>query len=110
MQIYTNHQGPIVPGEFIELQIQGDGPFTIISSCFVDSPPPTGFRPCTACNTTRLSLGEGYSLSADPDFWQGRRGNIRIEISSPSETEERWFEVLSDAQGAARATSIPMDA
>ena len=60
--------------------LRGDGPFTLSKSCFVDDPPPAGFRPCPACSVAMVEEGSRQLISADPTFWRGKRGKLVINI------------------------------
>jgi len=68
------------PGDRRELILSGDGPFAVTNSCFVDTPPPPGFRPCSACNSVVIAAGEPYFVVAEQRFWTGKRGTMELTI------------------------------
>jgi len=61
-------QSPMKPGEIRLMVLSGDGPFNVTNSCFVDNPPPAGFRPCSACNSETVTAGSLHFISADAAF------------------------------------------
>jgi hypothetical protein len=71
-------RGPIQIGEGRSLFVAGDGPFLVSTACFVDNPPPPGFRGCSECLTVEIQSGESVYLQASRDFWEGRKGHILI--------------------------------
>ena len=71
---------PMQPGDRREMILSGDGPFRITNSCFVDTPPPPGFRPCSACNSVVILEGKSHFVAADRLFWTGKEGAIEIAI------------------------------
>ena len=88
---------PMQTGEHRELTITGDGPFIVTNSCFVDSPPPPGFRPCAACGSISIQSGESYQFETDAKFWQGKEGTLSIEIvDSVGESKKIDIKVLAD--------------
>ncbi|AZZ98466.1 hypothetical protein [Pseudoalteromonas sp. R3] len=88
---------PMQTGETRKIVITGDGPFEIINSCFVDSPPPPGFKPCSACRSAIIQSGEVYRISTDPKFWLKKEGYISIEVTdSLGNSKSIKILVLSD--------------
>lgn len=71
---------PMLPGDRRELVLSGDAPFTVTNSCFVDTPPPVGFRPCSACNSVVVPAGKPHVIVADADFWTGKEGTLEVTI------------------------------
>jgi hypothetical protein len=71
---------PMFPGDRRELLLSGDGPFKVTNSCFVDTPPPAGFRPCSACSSVVVQAGTPHYIVAEQSFWTGKEGEIEITI------------------------------
>jgi hypothetical protein len=80
IEILELERGPIVLGEQRRLVLAGDGPFAVSTSCFVDSPPPPGFRPCLECSTSQIEVGEPLIIQVSRRFWARKTGAINIEI------------------------------
>jgi len=80
IEILEFDERPIVLGEQRRLVLAGDGPFVVSTSCFVDSPPPPGFRPCAECSTSRVEIGEPVTIGVSRQFWARKTGAINIEI------------------------------
>ena len=76
--IFPRH--PMTVGESRQLAVQGDSPFQVSISCFVDEPPPPGFRPCEQCRTHSLAAEATLDVYASPSFWRGRIGYFSIHI------------------------------
>lgn len=73
--------GPISAGQERRLVLSGDGPFTVSTSCFVDTPPPVGFRPCPQCSIRKIPANEPMTIEVSSQFWAGKSGKIGIEIT-----------------------------
>jgi hypothetical protein len=80
IEILEFERGPIVLGDERQLILAGDGPFTVSTSCFVDSPPPPGFRPCAECSTSQIEVGVPLIIRVSRPFWTEKTGTIFIEI------------------------------
>lgn len=72
---------PLFPGEQRPLVLDGDGPFRVAESCFVDNPPPKGFRPCTHCSIRTTPARKELLIEADTTFWKGKNGRLELEIN-----------------------------
>jgi hypothetical protein len=77
-------QSPLQVGEGRSLRISGDGPFLVSTACFIDNPPPPGFRGCAECRTVEIQPGESIDVLASRDFWQGKRGYILVTCRDSS--------------------------
>lgn len=72
---------PLIVGQVRRIRIIGNGPFKISVSCFVDNPPPAGFRPCAACGDFQTESGSDFNVEANLDFWKNQKGNIQVEVT-----------------------------
>ena len=96
-------QGPLVAGERRRLVLAGDGPFTVSTSCFVDNPPPPGFRPCQECPSTTVVEREVFTIQAGAKFWKGKTGLIDVAIKdSVGDSLRLQLQVLPDTAAAPR--------
>lgn len=72
---------PLIVGESKKVKIIGDGPFKVIVSCFVDNPPPAGFKPCAACGDFKVEPGVVFEIDANSDFWKKNKGNLQVVVT-----------------------------
>jgi len=106
IQILEFERKPIVLGEQRQLVLTGDGPFMVTTSCFVDSPPPPGFRPCAECSTSQVGIGESLTIEVSRQFWARKTGAINIEIKdSVGEVMKLRLAVITDSDTAPTAAS-----
>lgn len=93
--------GPIQTGKSRDLILSGDGPFQLTLSCFVESPPPPGFRPCAACGDFTVNSFESFKINSDQTLWQGKEGSIVIDIvDAVGDTEQLKIKVLPDSRSS----------
>lgn len=98
------NRGPLSAGETRELVLTGDAPFIVSACCFVQNPPPPGFRPCAECSTKTIVEHEVFSLEASFTFWQGKTGRIEITIKDfVGETLILQLQVLPNTSAAPTA-------
>jgi hypothetical protein len=103
IEIIEFRKGPLALGEQRRLVLGGDGPFTVSTSCFVEEPPPPGFRPCAQCFTTRAAVMEAVLVEADARFWARRRGVIELTITDAVGEELKLeLAVIPDSDNASR--------
>ena len=106
IEIVEFDKRPVVLGEQRQLILAGDGPFRVTTSCFVDSPPPAGFRPCPQCSTTSIEVGEPLVLEISRQYWSKRTGSLNIEINdSVGEVLRLRLSVITDSDIAPTAAS-----
>ena len=99
-------RGPIIIGEKRRLVLAGDAPFAVSTSCFVDNPPPPGFRKCAECSTTTIAAGQVMEIEVAATFWRSKTGRIQIAIKDAvGETLELRLQVLPDTETAPSAMS-----
>jgi hypothetical protein len=80
IQVVSFDSRPVVAGESRDLMLDGNGPFTVSTSCFVENPPPPGFRSCPECLTQLIPANRYLTIAVSPTLWQDRRGRIEIQI------------------------------
>lgn len=87
---------PMKPGDNQMLMLDGNEPFTLTYSCFVDNPP--GFRPCEACSdSVTIGSNQVHEIRCDPFFWQGKTGRIIVHITDGvGNSKSLSINVLSD--------------
>ncbi len=75
---------PMRVGQIKSFQIDGDGPFRVSSSCFIDkpSPPGPGFLPCAECATQVVRAGAKFDIELAENMWRGKEGHVEVEISN----------------------------
>ena len=97
----SSDQDQIEIGQEITVSAMGDNPpFIIQISCFVEDPPPPGFKGCAECNVYEVESNELIKLTADQNFWWNHRGSYRIKIrDSVGDTEEVRIPVISEGFG-----------
>jgi hypothetical protein len=101
IEILEFKRGPLAPGEQRPLVLAGDGPFTVSTSCFVEDPPPPGFRPCAECSTTKVAVNQALMVEAGARFWAGKRGVIGVRITdSVGETLKLELAVAYESESA----------
>lgn len=71
---------PLAVGERRKLVLDGDGPFQVGESCFVEHPPPQGFRRCSQCSIRSIAARMPLFIEADAGFWKGKIGNLELGI------------------------------
>jgi hypothetical protein len=72
------HPSVASPGDTVTLQMGGEAPYTVTFACFVDDPPPAGFRECEACRTHKINEHR-WSFKVE-DWWHGMDGKLSIEV------------------------------
>ncbi|SRR6266571_5173280 len=103
IEILELKREPLEPGEKRRLVLDGDAPFQVSTSCFVDEPKPAGFRPCAQCETTSVKAKQESIIEAGFNFWTGKTGSIAISIGDAvGESLEIELRVLSDTDRASR--------
>jgi hypothetical protein len=106
IEIVEFDRRPVVLGEQRQLVIAGDGPFTVATSCFVENPPPAGFRPCAQCSTSTVQVREPMIFEFSRQFWGRRTGSFNIEIrDTVGEVVRLRLAVISDSDIAPTAAS-----
>jgi hypothetical protein len=106
INIVEFERGPIIAGEKRRLVLRGDGPFTVSTSCFVDTPPPVGFRSCPQCSTKKVRENEATMIEVSLQFWVGKIGKVGIEITdSLGNTRTLELAVLSNPEATPSATA-----
>lgn len=68
----------VIVGETIAIEVYADSPINVSISCFVDKPPPAGFKKCPECNTQTVLSGQSFYLTPQPDTWNFAHGEYRI--------------------------------
>ena len=86
---------PLRAGESRELVLSGDGPFQVMVSCFVDRPPPPGFRPCAACGKTTVRALERFRITTDREMWRRKEGSVQIDIVDATGEEKTLILTIS---------------
>jgi len=80
IEIVEFDRSPAERGIVRRLILSGDGPFRVSTSCFVDTPPPPGFRPCPECSTWTVNALEPVDIEVSPKFWRRKGGEIQVRI------------------------------
>ena len=80
IKVLEFNTAPLEIGEQRRLVLDGDGPFQVGESCFVEHPPPQGFRRCPQCSTRVIAAKRPLLVEADGGFWKGKIGNLELEI------------------------------
>ena len=71
---------PIGAGATRDMVVRGGGPFDIELKCFVQNPPPPGYKPCRECGTIRAHDGETVQIKASADrFASG--GTLSVTVT-----------------------------
>lgn len=83
----------ITTGDLKRVYIVSDEPVWSEMKCFVDNPPPVGFRECPSCNMKQFGETEitrkpkeygviqgVVEICADKEFWSDREGSIQLDI------------------------------
>jgi hypothetical protein len=103
--------GPLTVGEKRRLVLDGDGPFSVSTSCFVEKPKPKGFRPCPQCLTTIAQSRQPVMIAVSSSFWSGKAGNIQVQITDAvGEVLRLTLEVLPDVDSESGTSGAPMAA
>jgi hypothetical protein len=104
IQVIEFGEDPILPGQSRRLVLDGDGPFTVSTSCFVVNPPPPGFRPCPQCSTTTVSAHQALRIEVSTQFRTGKSGKLGIEITDAiGETVTLELNVIPDTDASPTA-------
>jgi hypothetical protein len=94
--------GPLRVGEARTLRIDGAEPHTVEIHCFVNEPPPPGYRPCPECGTLDLILnGQPVEVHASATVFAKATGHVRVTITD-SDNDQRVIilKVLTRDTGA----------
>ncbi len=92
---------PMVTGERRRMVLRGNGPFMVSKSCFIDEPPPPGFRPCPACGVYTVAENQPFDIETS-SFWQGKKGTLVIEIKDATgNSRQIKIEVISSIDSEA---------
>jgi len=91
-------RSPIRPGERRTLTLLGRGSFEYSTACFVDQPPPPGFRGCRECGSNLIDVHERMDVAITaPTDWPGTQNRFRIVVTEPDGvTHYIDLQVLSD--------------
>ena len=88
---------PVMTGEKRVLVLEGDAPFKLETSCFVDKPPPPGFRPCAECGSFKIDAFERFEIGSFSRFWHRKSGILEITIyDSVGESLKLSLKMLED--------------
>jgi hypothetical protein len=77
-------QRPIGAGEMRALVVHADSPLRVAIKCFVEAPPPRGYRPCDACGVITLQSGAMHFINADKGAFKEEGGRLEITVSDRS--------------------------
>jgi hypothetical protein len=103
IQVLELKRAPLAAGERRPLVLDGDAPFQVSTSCFVDSPPPSGFRPCAQCSTDTVAARQPLVIEAGAEFWTGKKGTITISITDAvGDSLNIELKILSDTENRPR--------
>lgn len=92
---FDEHQA--TPGQRRLLELEGNEPFRVSTSCFIDSPPPPGFRSCPECGSRVIRSHELLVLTIPRFFGETRHGRLFIRIvDAVGEVLQLQVEVVSD--------------
>jgi hypothetical protein len=100
---------PMLGGQARNVVLSGDGPFHVTVSCFVDRPPPAGFRPCGACGAFTVQSGQPFQIHSDQALWRGKKGSIIVDIvDAVGATKRLKIAVRSDTPDTSGQTMASM--
>src|SRR5450830_383725 len=71
---------PLEAGESRDLLVWGRDPLEVEIECFVEKPPPPGFRGCPECGSFPLTSGEALAITASPTVFADGTGTLMITI------------------------------
>ena len=72
---------PMKPGETRDVAVWGDEPHTVAIKCFVNTPPPPGFKECSTCGSYSLNSGIALKIVASDTLFRGPVGRIAGNLS-----------------------------
>lgn len=71
---------PLSPGETREFTLTSASPATVSIRCFVSSPPPAGYKPCSECGSYNLVQGQSIQIEASQYLFSRSRGGLEITV------------------------------
>lgn len=91
------------PGDEVTLSIEGRGPFSVSFACFVEDPPPAGFKECDACQTRSFRESE-FSFIVE-EWWISKNGRISIRAKDSDGDSKSVNLSIVGSEGARAMTS-----
>jgi hypothetical protein len=97
-------------GEQRLLFAQSDTIVSVEIKCFVQNPPPPGYKPCPSCGTLEAKPGRPVSITASAEVFSISRGTLEIRVRDES-GDERHFSVPIIRRGgvSAETGTDPLD-
>lgn len=84
---------PIKVGEWRPLTPQGDGPFVVEIKCFVDNPPPPGYKACDECGKFEIENNETIQITPSPSIFSQSPGRLDITVRDRT-GDQREFSLM----------------
>src|ERR1041385_8354306 len=87
---------PIAVGEARVLRVDGQEPISLNIKCFVNKPPPPGFKPCPECGSVIIKSGEARLITVPKKaFAQGGGSLVIVVKDRTGETASFKLEVMN---------------
>ncbi len=80
---------PLSSGETREFTLLGSVPISGEIRCFVQRPPPPGYKPCSACGSFQVEPNESISIHADSDVFSQNGGMLELYLNDHLGNEEK---------------------
>lgn len=72
---------PILAGESRAFTLKSPVPVRIQIRCFVQRPPPPGYRPCRECGALSVEFGQTVFIEASGSIFGSTGGALEIEVA-----------------------------
>ncbi len=72
--------GTLSPGGSKEFVLHGAGPFRVTTQCFVDDPPPPGFRSCPECSSFEVAEDVSFRVECPEQLWERGQGHMLLDV------------------------------
>ena len=78
---YDFNASPMSPGESRDFTLTSATPAQVQVRCFLTSPPPPGYRPCTECGSYAIEQGQTIHIQASQYLFTNAQGGLDITIT-----------------------------
>jgi|HubBroStandDraft_2_1064218.scaffolds.fasta_scaffold1999116_1 hypothetical protein len=99
---------PIVAGESRPLRaISNSPPLTVTVLCYLTTPPPPGYRPCSGGGAAYVKSGEVVTIEADRNVFQYAGNYLDIKVKDLSGDVKTFrLGVIVDSSGSSTQTMM----
>ena len=98
---------PIRAGEARPLWAYSEAPIRAVLLCYLTTPPPAGYRACSACGTFSVASGERFEVFADPRVFELPGNFLDVTVSDTTGDAVQFrLQVSVQSRGGAASAAI----